>query len=511
VITPGELAALLEARGIKGKEDLHRMKMELVLAGRFATVPSDGALLALLPEDVRDRWRPILRVKPVRTRSGVAVIAAMTAPEACPHGTCTFCPGGPSWGTPQSYTGKEPAAMRGAHHAFDPFAQVSARIEQLRRNGHDTDKVDLIIEGGTFTAHAPEYQESFVKGCFDAMNGSVSPTLEAAHTANETAGSRVIGMTVETKPDCFLDPAVVERTLWLGTTRVELGIESTYDAVLAATNRGHTDADSRRATRAAKEAGLKVCYHMMPGLPETTRAMDEENFRRIFEDPDYRPDMLKIYPTVVVPRTALHRQWRLGKYSPPDVEAVVDLLAAVKARVPPWVRIQRIQREINAQDIDAGPKKGNVRELVGERMAASGARCRCIRCREVGSRGGDGDLDLRRTEYEASGGTEVFLSMEDRGDTVYGYARLRLGESRAILRELKVYGQVVPIGEGPGKTQWQHRGLGAQLLRDCEGIVHGVGRDALFVTSGVGVRGYYRRFGYEPEGPYLVKRPPVQE
>jgi len=374
VVTPNELALLLEQRGIQGKEDLRRLKTELVQAGLFATVPSDGALLALLPEDARERWRPLLRVKPVRTRSGVAVIAAMTAPEACPHGTCTFCPGGPSWGTPQSYTGKEPAAMRGTQHGFDPDAQVTARVEQLRRNGHDTDKVDLIIEGGTFTAHAPAYQESFVKGCFDGLNGLVSPDLAAAHTANEKAGSRCIGMTVETKPDCFLDPAIVENVLRLGTTRVELGIESTYDAVLTVTNRGHTDADSRQATRNAKEAGLKVCYHLMTGLPETTRAMDEENFRRVFEDPAYRPDMLKIYPTVVVERTALHRQWLLGKYAPPGNEETADLLAAVKAKVPPWVRIQRIQREINAPDIRAGPQKGNLREIVRERMRAAGTR-----------------------------------------------------------------------------------------------------------------------------------------
>jgi len=502
------LEALLrrvEEGGIGSKEELHRLKLELAVSWPVPKIPSDSEVLAALPEHRRAEFRSLLQIKPVRTRSGVAVIAAMTAPEACPHGTCTFCPGGPSWGTPQSYTGKEPAAMRGKQHAFDPFAQVTARVAQLRRNGHDTDKVDLIIEGGTFTAHDPAYRESFVKSCFDALNETISPDLVSAHTANEGAPSRCIGMTVETKPDCFLTAEIIEDTLRLGTTRVELGIESTYDEVLDITHRGHTDADSREATRRAKEAGLKVCYHMMPGLPLTTRAMDVENFRRLFEDPDYRPDMMKIYPTVVVERTALHRQWLLGEYRPLETEEVVDLLAEVKAFVPPYVRIQRIQREINAQDIRGGTTKGNVRELVAKRMNEQGTSCKCLRCREVGLRRDDAEPVLHRQEYEASDGKEVFLSYDDEAETVYAFARLRLG-GRAFLRELKVYGQIVPIGGEP-QGRWQHRGLGGLLLQECEHIAaeeHDGGE--LAVTSGVGVRGYYRRFGYERSGPYMAKR-----
>ena len=498
------LTARLETGPAPSKDELHRLKVQLAREWKLPRVPADSEILASLPEDARLRLRPVLQVKPVRTRSGVAVIAAMTAPEACPHGTCTFCPGGPRFGTPQSYTGKEPAAMRGRQHAYDPYAQVAARLEQLRRNGHDTDKVDLIIEGGTFTAHAPDYREAFVKGCFDALNGFVSPDLESAHTANETAAARCIGLTVETKPDCFLTDEIVRDTMRLGTTRVELGVQSTYDDVLKATNRGHAVADSIEATRRAKDAGLKVCYHLMPGLPGTTRDMDVENFRRVFGDPDFRPDMLKIYPTVVVAGTALYNQWRLGKYSPLDTEAVVDLLAEVKALVPPWVRIQRIQREINVPDVQAGPRSGNMRELAQRRMVERGTRCRCLRCREVGSRTGSPDLAVKRTDYTASGGHEVFLSFEDEVDTVYAYARLRVCASGAFLRELKVYGQVVPIGEGAGR-RWQHRGLGGQLLAECMGIAcNEFSWDTLQVTSGVGVRLYYRRFGGERLGQYMA-------
>jgi elongator complex protein 3 len=229
--------------------------------------------------------------------------------------------------------------------------------------------------------------------------------------------------------------------------------------------------------------------------------MDEENFRRLFADPDYRPDMLKIYPTVVVERTALYRQWQRGDYRPLGLEEVVDLLAAVKAAIPPWVRIQRIQREINVPDIRAGPRSGNIRQLVRARMESSGTRCRCIRCREVGAATEENLVGLRTMEYEASGGKEVFLALEDEAETIYGYARLRLG-SRAFLRELKVFGQVVAIGDAPG-SRWQHRGFGSRLLRECEAIARSDGRPELLVTSGVGAREYYRRFGYERRGVYM--------
>jgi elongator complex protein 3 len=431
----------------------------------------------------------------------------MTPPHPCPHGTCIFCPGGPRFGTPQSYTGTEPAARRAAAHRFDPYEQTVVRLEQLRRTGHATDKIDLIVLGGTFSAFEAGFREAFVKGCFDGLNGSLAWDLEDAHARNEAAPARCIGLTVETKPDCFTGPEV-EECLRLGTTRVELGVQTTHDDALRLANRGHTDADTRAATRRAKEAGLKVGYHMMPGLPGNDVDRDLESFRAIFEDPEYRPDMLKVYPTLVLEGTGLHTMWRHGRYRPMTTEAAIELVARMKELVPPWVRIQRIQREIGADAILGGPTKGDLRVRAQRRLRAAGKRCACIRCREVGlQRVGlaPDEVRLHRIEYEASGGREVFLSFEDAaGTALVGYARLRLSDAGAFLRELKVFGQVVPIAAEAG-NRWQHRGYGARLLAECERIASEGGRRDLLVTSGVGVRGYYRRSGYRRSGPYMAK------
>ncbi len=501
----------LASGDVREKADLQRVKADLVRRHRLVGVPGDSEILARAPPGLQGTYDDLLRVKPTRSASGVAVVSVMTPPHACPHGTCIYCPGGPRFGTPQSYTGTEPAARRAARHGFDPFAQTAARLGQLRATGHRTDKIDFIILGGTFSSLNPAAREAFVKGCFDGLNGTVAGDLEEAHRTNETAASRCIGLTVETKPDCFVGPEV-EECLRLGTTRVEIGVQTTHDDVLRLVNRGHTDEDARRATRRAKDAGLKLGYHMMPGLPGNDRDRDLESFRAIFEDPAYRPDFLKVYPTLVLAGTGLHTMWSRGRYRPMTTEEAVELVAEIKAIVPPWVRIQRIQREIGAEVIEAGPSKGDLRVRAQRRLAAEGRSCRCIRCREVGlqrPRADPGGIRLHRTEYEASGGREMFLSFEDdERRHLAAYARLRLCEAGAFLRELKVVGQVVPIAGEPG-DRWQHRGLGGRLLSECERIAaDDFGRNELVVTSGVGVREYYRRFGYARRGPYMARAVP---
>jgi len=496
------------ARGeVRGKEDLQRVKAELVRVHRLSGIPPDSEVLEGAPPGLREAFVEVLRVKPTRSASGVAVVSVMTPPHECPHGTCVYCPGGPRFGTPQSYTGTEPAARRAATHRYDPLEQTVARLEQLRRGGHTTDKIDFIILGGTFTALDLGFRETFVKSCFDGLNGSISGDLEEAHARNETAPARCIGLTIETKPDCFLGGEVGE-SLRLGTTRVEFGVQTTHDDVLQLVNRGHSDADSRAATLRAKDAGLKVCYHMMPGLPGSDVDRDLDSFRAIFEDPQYRPDMLKIYPTLVLEGTGLYTMWTHGRYRPMTTDEAIELLAKIKEIVPPWVRIQRIQREIGADLILGGPTKGDLRVRAQRSLESRGGRCRCIRCREIGLGGRAARTDrveLHRIEYESSGGREVFLAFEDpEGTTLVGYARLRLSEAGAFLRELKVFGQVVPIAAEPGE-RWQHRGYGATLLRECERLSREHGRRELLVTSGVGVRGYYRRFGYRRSGPYMSK------
>jgi elongator complex protein 3 len=503
-----DLLAELRESPPASKEALHSTKLRIARTHRLGGIPSDSAILATLPASERMDMEELLRVKPARTASGVAVVTVMTAPHACPHGVCIYCPGGPRFRTPQSYTGSEPAAKRAAEYHYDPHGQTLARLRALHGIGHRTDKVDLIIIGGTFTSLEEGYTEWFVKGCLDAMNGNVAASLGEAQRLNETAAARCIGLTIETKPDSFLRREV-EHALSLGTTRVELGIQSTHDDVLERVHRGHTDAESRAAMKRGKDAGLKVGAHMMPGLPGSDMDRDLESFRLLFSDPDYRPDFLKIYPTLVLDGTALHEMWRHGLYESLSQEEAVELVAQVKAIVPRWCRIQRVQREIGAPQIRGGPKKGDLRVLAQDRLRSLGLECHCVRCREVGLRGIEPRaeaLALLREDYESSGGHEVFASIEDPGlGVLVAYARLRIDRAGATVRELKVLGRLVPLHEEP-RGRWQHRGFGRRLLGTCEQIAkEEFDARRMRITAGVGVRGYYRALGCDLEGPYMVK------
>jgi len=497
---------------VKTRNDVLRLKARLCSKHGMARVPTNHEILARVPDEYREIAEPLLMKKPVRTLSGVAPVAVMTSPYDCPHGRCIYCPGGVTNNTPQSYTGREPAARRAGMYDYDPFRQTKARLEQLRAIGHRTDKVDLIIMGGTFTSRPVEYQDFFVKRCFDAMNGFDSTDLDSAQVANETAGSRCVGLTVETRPDWFGD-AQVQHSMVLGATKVELGVQTLDDAVLDRVGRGHHVREVVEATRRAKDAGLKLAYHIMPGLPGSSFEKDLESFRMMIDDERFRPDMLKIYPTLVVAGTGLYDMWRKGEYEPMSLEKTVELLALFKRMVPPWIRILRVQRDIPAQLIEAGVMKGHLRELVMQRLREEGSSCRCIRCREIGHVPGRGEtvdereVEMRCTKYRASGGTEHFVSFEIPDiDSLIGYARLRTLDSSetALVRELHVYGQMVPLSEPPAK-RWQHRGFGERLLRECERIAESGGHRRIRVTSGVGAREYYRKLGYELDRPYMSK------
>ncbi len=496
------------AEGIRTKEELHKAKVDLCGRHGLQRVPSDSEVLSHASPEQRERMRSLLRTKRTRSASGVAVVSVMTAPYPCPHGRCHYCPGGPSVGTPQSYTGKEPAARRAAQYAYDPYGQTRARLDQLAAIGHPTDKIELIIIGGTFTNLETGYRERFVHRCLDAMNGQESSTLREAQALNEHADSRCVGFTVETRPDCFSDDHI-RHSMILGVTRVELGVQSLDDDVLALVNRGHSVAHTRAATAKAKDAGLKVCYHMMPGLPGSDFAKDLESFRALFNDGSFKPDMLKIYPAVVLEGTELHEMWRRGEYTPLTTTDAVRLIVAVKRIVPPWVRIQRIQREIEMDSVKAGLDKGHLRSMAKRELEKSGERCGCIRCREIGlgNRLLDSeDVTIHRIDYPASGGKETFLSLEDPDcETLVGYLRMRLCATGAFLREIKVFGEVVPFGEPP-EDRWQHQGYGRRLVAECERIAHEEWKArSLRVTSGIGARDYYRRLGYNLDEPYMIK------
>jgi elongator complex protein 3 len=509
-----ELVQALVLGEAKSRSEVLRLKTRLCRKHGMARVPPNYEVLKRVPEEYRDVVEPLLRNKPVRTLSGVAPVAVMTSPADCPHGRCTYCPGGVPNNTPQSYTGREPAALRAGMHEYDPHRQARSRLDQLQAIGHRTDKVELIVMGGTFTSRPEEYQEWFVRRCFDAMNGADSKDMESAHALNEAAEARCVGLTVETRPDWFSDHQV-EHSMALGATKVEFGVQILDDEILTGVRRGHLVKEVVEATRRSKDAGLKVAYHMMPGLPGSDRGRDLASFKCMFEDERFRPDMLKIYPTLVVKGTGLYDDWCAGRYQPMTVEETVDLLADMKKSVPPWVRILRIQRDIPVQLIEAGVRKSHLRELVMRELSDQGARCRCIRCREIGhlptgkELPEDSDVRLSDVAYSASGGEEHFISFDiPSTDSLVGYARLRLpgpsGPEAALVRELHVYGQMVPLSERNDRA-WQHRGLGERLMSECERKAAEAGFREILVTSGVGARSYYRRLGYERKGVYMAK------
>ncbi|MCL6090830.1 MAG: tRNA uridine(34) 5-carboxymethylaminomethyl modification radical SAM/GNAT enzyme Elp3 [Candidatus Thermoplasmatota archaeon] len=496
---------------IVGRDDLQRRKITLAKELKLDHIPSDTEILR--SGYVLDQNRNLLRIKPTRTISGVAVVAAMTSPESCPHGRCIYCPGGVDNNSPQAYTGHEPAALRGRHNNYDPYMIVFNRLKQLETIGHDTSKVDLIIMGGTFTARPKEYQENFIKGCFDAMNGEIAPSLQDSILLNERSKRRCIGLTVETKPDWFFEKDIDE-ALSYGTTKVELGVQILKEEALKLNLRGHGIQETVRSTRLSRDAGLKIVYHLMPGMYGTTIDDDRKSFDLMISDPSFKPDMLKIYPTLVVKGTSLYRLWKQGKYVPPDTDTASELIAYFMEKMPPWIRIQRMQRDIPVKFIEAGVKRSDLRNIVDAKLRERGIKTMEIRSREIMKAGDHGNhMELVRRDYEASSGSEVFLSFENE-EHIFGFLRLRKPSDMAhrselinssIIREIKVLGEVVPIGSH-SDALWQHKGIGRRLLVEAERIsTDEWGYPRILVISGVGVREYFRKNGYERVGPYMGK------
>ncbi len=509
------MAAPLSPSRPPTSEEVHRAKLLRAKSGGGGGLPSNVDWIRDLPLGEQARYRDSVLRKPSRTLSGVAVVAVMTAPARCPHGRCTYCPGGVENASPQSYTGEEPSALRGAQFRWDSEAITRQRIATLDAIGHPTSKVEVIVMGGTFPARPRSYQEEVLRGIYDGLNGERSPSLAAAVAANEVAEHRMVGLTVETRPD-WCDGRVLPFLLDAGVTRVEVGVECLHDDVLAAVGRAHDAGDVARATRESRDRGLKIGYHLMLGLPGMDPARDLADFERLWSDPQFRPDFLKIYPTLVLPGTPLYDDWKAGRYEPYDTPTAVELLSEMKRRLPPWVRIQRVQRDIPSRLIAAGVRASNVRQLALARLARDGLACRCLRCREVGRRASPDPRDLRlhRAEYDAAGGREVFLSWEDDASgTVAGFLRLRRpsegtpgGLSAPVIRELKVVGREVPVGGSAGKPfEYQHRGLGSSLLTAAVEEARAWGDSGIYVTSAVGTRRYYATRGFARAGPYMLR------
>ncbi len=474
----------------------------IILLGKYRAMVTKGSIS---PDK---KLEEILITKRMRSLSGVAVITVLTKPWPCP-GECLYCPSESK--VPKSYLSTEPAVRRAILCDYDPSKQVKARLESLRLEGHPTDKIELIIIGGTFSYLPRDYQEEFVKCCFDTLNGKKSKSLAEAKKTNESGENRCVGLTLETRPD-YITGEEAEWFRYLGATRVELGVQSVFDEVLKLNKRGHDVLATVRATKILKNAGFKICYHMMPNLPGSTYEKDIENFKIIFSDERFQPDYIKIYPCLVVKGSELYQLWKEGKYTPYTEIELERLICEVKQVVPYYIRIMRLIRDIPSGNIEAGSKVTNLRQLVQGKV-----KCRCIRCRETGLNMENGKCKMRklklfREEYPANNGREIFLSYENEERTLlYSLLRLRLPkdwsikaiEGCALIREVHTYGQQMKIGS---KGIIQHTGFGKKLLAEAENIAKEEGYEKVAVISGVGVRNYYRRLNYYLSSEYMLKK-----
>eukprot|EP01026_Neomeris_dumetosa_P077693 TRINITY_DN8389_c1_g1_i3.p1 TRINITY_DN8389_c1_g1~~TRINITY_DN8389_c1_g1_i3.p1 ORF type:complete len:563 (-),score=68.16 TRINITY_DN8389_c1_g1_i3:309-1997(-) len=514
-----------------GKDvDLNKVKMGVSNKYSLSRAPKLVEIIAGIPEEHKKTLLPQLKAKPVRTASGIAVVAVMSKPHRCPHiattgNICVYCPGGPDSDfeySTQSYTGFEPTSMRAIRARYDPYVQARQRVEQLRRLGHNVDKVEFILMGGTFMSLPIDYRDYFIRNLHDALSGHSSSNVKEAVKFSEQSRTKCIGLTIETRPDYCLTPHLAQM-LQYGCTRLEIGLQSIYEDVARDTNRGHTVEAVGHCFTLAKNAGFKIVAHMMPDLPNVGQERDMESFREFFENPAFRTDGLKIYPTLVIRGTGLYELWKKGLYKNYPPEKLVELVARVLAYVPPWVRIYRIQRDIPMPLVTSGVEKGNLRELALARMGAMGLRCRDVRTREVGiqdihNRVKPDEVELVRRDYAANGGWETFLAYEDpRQDILVGLLRLRkcsgfdkdrqaeLKGKCSIVRELHVYGTAVAV-HARDTAKFQHQGYGMLLMKEAERIASEEHRsNKLAVISGVGTRHYYRKLGYELEGNYMVK------
>jgi len=448
--------------------------------------------------------------KPTRTASGVAPVSLLTPPHPC-RGECLYCPSVAT--APKSYLPREPGVQRALRFGYDPFAQTAGRIRALENIGHPTDKVELLILGGTWSDYPRDFQETFVRRCLEALNGAPACSLAEAQRANETAPHRNVGLVVETRPDC-ITPAEVRWLRELGVTKVQLGAQSLDDRILALNRRGHTVAETRAAVRRLRLAGFKIVLHWMPNLLGATLQSDLEDFRRLWDDPALRPDELKIYPCLLLPGTGLYERWLAGEYVPYSEEELVDLLAGCKSLIPPYCRVNRLMRDIPAPEIVAGVTASNLRQVVQRRMALRGQSCRCIRCREVRDEPVDpAALRFTAMTYATDVTLEHFLAAETPAGRLAGFLRLSLPQvepemevlrGAAVVRELHIYGPALEL-RARQEGRAQHAGLGTRLLGQAGEIARAAGYARLAVIAAVGTRPYYRERGFALEGTYMTK------
>ena len=463
-----------------------------------------------------------IRMKPIRSLSGVSTVTVLTEPYPCP-GECLFCPDDKQ--LPKSYLKEEPGAARAFQNNFDPFLQVKSRLESYYAIGHPVDKIELLILGGSWNAYPRDYREHFVQRCLDAMNGKDSSSLEEAQRMNQSVGSRNVGMVVETRPDMITVEELAHMRR-LGVTKVQMGAQSFDDAILKMNCRGHSVAETLNACALLRAAGFKIVLHWMPNLFGASLASDREDFLKMWSG-GCCPDEIKIYPTQLLREAPLYAFWKEGKYQPYTTEELIELIADIKPSVPVYTRINRIVRDIPAGYIQAGSKRSSLRLDVRRELDKRGERCRCIRCREIRGERVDADqLRLNDHVYTPADAVEHFLNYSTADDRLAGYLRLSLpstspdgirGTNRAelykavpelkgaaLIREVHIYGQSLEVGsEVDGAAQ--HSGLGTALLEKAEEIAREKGFKKLAVISAIGTRLYYQKRGFESEHLYMTK------
>jgi len=467
-----------------------------------------------LPKNIEN----LLRMRPVRSLSGIINISVLTKPYPCP-GKCIYCPSQKN--IPKSYLDKEPAVQRAILTNFDPYLQVQTRLNSLEKIGHPIDKIELRIIGGTWGYYKKQYQTWFIKKCFACANDykkrnkTKIETLTKIQKKNEKAKCKIIGITIETRPD-YINIKEIKRMRILGITRVELGVQSIYNDVLKINKRGHNIESTIKATQLLKDAGFKVSYQMMPNLLGSTFKKDVEMFEQLFSNPDFQPDLLKIYPLALVKQSPLYKTYKRKKFKPYSKEKLIKLLIEIKKQIPYQCRIQRIIRDIPSKYIiEGGVKISNLREIVQAEMKKKGIKCRCIRCREIKKQDRKEKILLFRKDYNASAGKEIFLSFENKKrDKLYALLRLRIPSLKnylpilkktGIIREIHTYGQMTPVGSKPLSSQ--HKGIGKKLMKKAEQIIKKEFKiNKVAVISGIGVRGYYKKLGYKLKDTYMVKK-----
>lgn len=529
VMTIGEIIQeLIQAQKESKTVNLNSIKTRISSKFGLDSSPRLVDIIAAVPPEHKTTLLPKLKAKPVRTASGIAVVAVMCKPHRCPHinmtgNICVYCPGGPDSDfeySTQSYTGYEPTSMRAIRARYHPFVQTRSRLEQLKQLGHNVDKVEFIVMGGTFMALSEDYRDFFIRNLHDALSGQTSNSVSEAVRYSEKSKTKCIGITIETRPD-YCQKRHLSDMLAYGCTRLEIGVQSVYEDVARDTNRGHTVRAVCESFQLSRDAGFKVVSHMMPNLPNVDLERDIEQFIEFFENPSFRPDGLKLYPTLVIRGTGLYELWKTGRYRSYPANTLVSLVARILALVPPWTRVYRVQRDIPMPLVTSGVEHGNLRELALARMKDLGLQCRDVRTREVGIQEihhkiRPNEIELIRRDYWANNGWETFLSYEDpEQDILVGLLRLRqcspetfrpeLKGGVSIVRELHVYGSVVPVNTRDPK-KFQHQGFGMLLMEEAERISRDEhGSCKIAVISGVGTRNYYRKLGYELDGPYMSK------